>query len=142
MSLLIKNKKLLKNYNENWYKVNNAIKKGFDSEFVCYEKYLRTKMKIYKLSILHCTMQSRKNNSIMRQVFPLSFNYFKCYFTFKIAQFHIKHTSKLVNITISSFEIWSCFWKQIPTYNQSVLLFLVVLDQILHSNSRYFLQIF
>ena len=40
MSLLIKNKKLLKNYNENWYKVNNAIKKGFDSEFVCYEKYL------------------------------------------------------------------------------------------------------
>ena len=45
MSFLIKNGKLLETYNKICDKVSNAIKKGFDSELVYNEKYLRTKIK-------------------------------------------------------------------------------------------------
>ena len=41
----------LKKYNEIWDKVNNSIKKGFDSEHVYNEKYLKTKIKYYKRKI-------------------------------------------------------------------------------------------
>ena len=48
MTFLIKNDEFLKQYNETWDKVSNTIKKGFDSEPVYNEKYLRTKIKFYK----------------------------------------------------------------------------------------------
>ena len=48
MSFWIQNNELLEKYNEIWDKVSNTIKKGFDSEPVYSEKYLRTKVKSYE----------------------------------------------------------------------------------------------
>ena len=48
MSFLIKDDELLEKYNEIWEKVNKSIKKEFDSEPVYNEKYLKTKIKVYK----------------------------------------------------------------------------------------------
>ena len=47
MSLLIKGLELLEKYNEIWEKVKNSIKKEFDGEPVCNEKYLKAKIKSY-----------------------------------------------------------------------------------------------
>ena len=47
MSCLIKDDELLETFNEIWEKVCNSIKKGFDSEPVCNEKYLKTKIKSF-----------------------------------------------------------------------------------------------
>ena len=44
MSCLIKDDELLETFNEIWEKVCNSIKKGFDSEPVYNEKYLKTKI--------------------------------------------------------------------------------------------------
>ena len=44
----IENNELLEKQNEIWDKVSNAIKKGFDSESVYSEKYLKTKIKSFK----------------------------------------------------------------------------------------------
>ena len=38
---------LLEKYNEIWEKVNNSLKKEFDSKPVYYEKYLKFKRKSY-----------------------------------------------------------------------------------------------
>ena len=48
MTFLIKNDELLKKYNKIWDKVSNFMKKGFDSEPVYKDKYLKTKMKSYE----------------------------------------------------------------------------------------------
>ena len=48
MSFLMKNEELLEKYNEIFDKVNNTIKKGFDSESVYNGKYVRTETKSYK----------------------------------------------------------------------------------------------
>ena len=48
MSFLIKNDELLEKYYKIWDIVSNTIKKGFSSEPVYNEKYLRTKMKSYE----------------------------------------------------------------------------------------------
>ena len=48
MSFLIKDGELLGKYNEIWEKVSNSIKKGFDSEPVYKEKYLKTKVKSFE----------------------------------------------------------------------------------------------
>ena len=51
MSFLIKNEELLEKYDEIWDKVSNKailFKKGFDSEPVYNENYLRTKLKSYE----------------------------------------------------------------------------------------------
>ena len=48
MSFLIKDVELLEKYNKIWEKVSNSIKKGFDGEPVCNEKYLKTKIKAYE----------------------------------------------------------------------------------------------
>ena len=45
MYFLIKDEKLLENYNEIWEKVKNSIKKEFDSKHN--EKYLKAKIKSY-----------------------------------------------------------------------------------------------
>ena len=47
MSFLLKDDELLEKYNEIWEKVKNSIKKEFDSEPVCNEKYLKAKIKSY-----------------------------------------------------------------------------------------------
>ena len=47
MSFLIKIDELLEKYNKIWEKVNNDIKKEFDSEPVCNEKCLKAKIKSY-----------------------------------------------------------------------------------------------
>ena len=47
ISFLIKDDKLLEKYNEIWEKVKNSLKKEFDSEPVCKEKYLKVKIKSY-----------------------------------------------------------------------------------------------
>ena len=47
MSFLRKDDGLLEKYNEIWEKVNNIIKKEFDSEPVYNEKYLKAKTKSY-----------------------------------------------------------------------------------------------
>ena len=38
---------MLKKYNKKWDKVSNPFKKGFDSEPVYNDKYIKTKTKIY-----------------------------------------------------------------------------------------------
>ena len=43
MSLSIKDNKLLEKYHEIWDKASKSIKKGFDSEPIYNEKYLKTK---------------------------------------------------------------------------------------------------
>ena len=48
MSVLIKDDELLESYIEISKKVNNSIKKGFDSEPVYIEKYPKTKIKSYE----------------------------------------------------------------------------------------------
>ena len=48
MCFLIENNELLEKQNEIWNKVSNAIKKGFDSESVYSEKYLKTKIKSFE----------------------------------------------------------------------------------------------
>ena len=45
---MIKDDELLEKYNEIWEKVSNSIKNGFDSETLCNEKYLKTKIKYYE----------------------------------------------------------------------------------------------
>ena len=45
---LIKENELLKNYNETWDKVSNSVEKGFHSDPVYNEKYLKTKIKPYE----------------------------------------------------------------------------------------------
>ena len=44
---MIKDDELLETFNEIWEKVCNSIKKGFDSEPVYNEKYLKTKIKSF-----------------------------------------------------------------------------------------------
>ena len=51
MSLLIKDNQLLEKYDEIWDKVSNVIKKGFDSEHVYNEKYLKTEIKSYETRV-------------------------------------------------------------------------------------------
>ena len=51
MSFLIKDDELLEKYNKIWDKINNIIKKGFDSEPVYNEKYQETKTKSYNCVI-------------------------------------------------------------------------------------------
>ena len=48
--LLINDDKLLEKCNKIWEKVKNIIKKEFDSEPVYNEKYLKAKIKSYKIS--------------------------------------------------------------------------------------------
>ena len=45
---MINDNKLLQTYNEIWDKVKNFISRGFDSESVCNDKYLKTKITHYK----------------------------------------------------------------------------------------------
>ena len=47
MPCFIKKRKLLKAYNKVWDKISNIMQKGFDSEPVYNEKYLKTKIKSY-----------------------------------------------------------------------------------------------
>ena len=51
MSFLIKDEKSLEKYNEIWKKVNNIIKKEFDSKPLYNEKYPKTKIKSYNWKI-------------------------------------------------------------------------------------------
>ena len=43
MSFLLKDNKLLEKYNEIWHNVSKVIKRVFDSEPACYEKYIKLK---------------------------------------------------------------------------------------------------
>lgn len=45
--LFIKDEELLETYNKIWDRVSNLMKKGFDSETLYNEKYLKTKLKSY-----------------------------------------------------------------------------------------------
>ena len=45
---MITNKELLEKFNEIWIKVSNSIKRGFDSQPMRNEKYLKTKIKSYE----------------------------------------------------------------------------------------------
>ena len=51
MSFLIEDTKLLEKYKEIWDKVSKVIEKGFDSESVYNEKYLKTKAEFYEQKI-------------------------------------------------------------------------------------------
>ena len=51
MSFLIRDDELLEQYDKIWDKVRNSMKKGFDSEPVYNEKYLKTKTKSYDENI-------------------------------------------------------------------------------------------
>ena len=48
---LIKDDELLKQYNKTWNKVSNSIEKGFDSQPVYNEKYLKAKIKFIEQKI-------------------------------------------------------------------------------------------
>ena len=59
VSFLIKDDELQEKYNKIWDKVSNVFKKGFASEPVYNEKYLKTSIKSYDLFIMpkkrcHC----------------------------------------------------------------------------------------
>ena len=47
MSFFEKDDELLEKYNRIWKKVKNSIEKGFDSEPVYNEKYIKAKIKSY-----------------------------------------------------------------------------------------------
>ena len=64
MSFLIKDNELLEKYNEIWRKVKNSLKKEFESEPVCNEKYLKAKIKSYNGKI----NTNSHNNKISREV--------------------------------------------------------------------------
>ena len=51
VSFLIKHEELLENYNEIWDKVSNSMEKGFHSEPVYNEKYVKIKIKSYEEKI-------------------------------------------------------------------------------------------
>ena len=48
---LIKNDELTEKYNENWNKIAKVIKKGFDSQLVYNNKYIKAKLKSYEVKI-------------------------------------------------------------------------------------------
>ena len=63
MFSLIKDEKLLENYNEIWKKVSKITKKEFDSNPVYDEKYINTKLKSYNGKInTNCN-----DNKILKQ---------------------------------------------------------------------------
>ena len=64
MSFLIKDNELLEKYNEIWRKVKNSLKKEFESEPVCNEKYLKSKIKSCNGKI----NTNSHNNKISREV--------------------------------------------------------------------------
>ena len=47
MYFLIEDDDLSKNYYDIWNKVNNSIKKEFDSKTICNKKFLKSKIKFY-----------------------------------------------------------------------------------------------
>ena len=51
MNLLVHYKELLTKYNEIWDKISNLLKKGFISETVYNDKYIKTKIKSYNNKI-------------------------------------------------------------------------------------------
>ena len=63
MSFLIKDNELLEKYNEIWKKLENIIKKEFDSEPVYNEKYLKGKIKLHNVKI----KTNFHNNKIPRE---------------------------------------------------------------------------
>lgn len=48
---LIKNDELTEKYNEIWNKIAKVIKKGFDSQLVYNNKYIKAKLKSYEVKI-------------------------------------------------------------------------------------------
>ena len=52
MSFLIKDDELLEKYNKIWEKVENSVRKEFDSEPLYNEKYLKVKVKSYNGKII------------------------------------------------------------------------------------------
>ena len=48
MNFLVHNKKLFEAYNAIWDKISNPLEKGFDCERVYDNKYIRTKIELYK----------------------------------------------------------------------------------------------
>ena len=48
ITFLVHDKELLQKYNDIWDKISNLLKEGFDSEPVYNNKYIKTKMNIYK----------------------------------------------------------------------------------------------
>ena len=69
MNLLVPDKELLKRYNEIWYKISNLLKKGFDSETVYNDKYIKTKMNIYN---------NRKSTDFQGNKIPKDTEYYTC----------------------------------------------------------------
>ena len=59
MSCLIKDDKFLEKYCNIWDKVSNSVKKGFDSELVYNETYLKTSIKSYEEKSAHIFMTIR-----------------------------------------------------------------------------------
>ena len=45
----LKDNELLEKYDKIWHKVRNSIKKGFDSELVYTEKYVKTRTSLVKV---------------------------------------------------------------------------------------------
>ena len=50
MNLLIRDEKLLKKYNTVWDKLNNLVKKEFNSELVYNDKYTKDKIRLYNVN--------------------------------------------------------------------------------------------
>ena len=51
MNLLIHDMEILKKYNEIWNRIKNVFKKEFDSEPVHNNKYIKTKISLFKMSL-------------------------------------------------------------------------------------------
>ena len=64
MCFFIEDEKLLRAYNKVWDKIDNIIQKGFNSQPVFNEKYLKTKIKSYNDKI---NANSHKN-AILKKV--------------------------------------------------------------------------
>ena len=52
MSFIADDKELLKKYTEIWEKINNLLGKKFDSKSVYGDKYIKSKIKSYKNSVI------------------------------------------------------------------------------------------
>ena len=86
MSFLIKDNEMLEKYLEIWDKISKVIKKGFDSEPVYNEKYLKTKIISYEgkiNTIFHNDRMSEKSSHciclsmvLIDSVFKMGKNYY------------------------------------------------------------------
>ena len=72
MSLMIKDKQLLKNYNKIWKRIEKLMKIDFNTKtaYDDYDKYIKTKIKTYKDSIITNSYNKKGSKKIPEEKMP------------------------------------------------------------------------